>query len=57
LQVRDATHLEENLGALLTDPARRAELGRNAQQVVRHHGGAVERTVEMIVSQLDGVET
>jgi 3-deoxy-D-manno-octulosonic-acid transferase len=52
LQVRDAAELEPAIAGLLADESRRAELGRNAQQVVRENRGALDRTVEMILEQL-----
>ena len=52
IQVRDAAELEKSVAALLTDEARRKELGLKALQVVRENQGAIERTVEMIVRQL-----
>jgi len=52
LQVRDAAELELAVAGLLADESRRAELGRNAQRVVRENLGAVDRTVEMILEQL-----
>lgn len=52
LQVQDAAELERTLDQLLSDPARRADLGRNALAVVKASTGAVERTVEMIVQSL-----
>ncbi len=44
VQVRDAADLEKALAELLADPARRAEMGRNAIAVVRENLGAIERT-------------
>jgi 3-deoxy-D-manno-octulosonic-acid transferase len=52
IQVRDAAGLEQAIGGLLADENRRAELGRNAQRVVRENRGAIERTVAMILEQL-----
>jgi len=52
LQVRDAAGLEPAIAGLLADENRRAELGRNAQRVVRENLGALNRTVEMILEQL-----
>ena len=49
-------HMERVLGELLADESRRAELGRNALQVVRENQGAIDRTVEMIVRRLAGGE-
>jgi 3-deoxy-D-manno-octulosonic-acid transferase len=49
VQVKDAAGLESALADLLSNPARREELGRNALQVVRENLGAVDRTVEMII--------
>jgi len=57
LQVQDAIGLEQALGELLADPARREEMGRNAGRVVKSSGGALERTVELIVRQLPADET
>lgn len=53
VQVRDASELEAALAHLLSDPARREQLGHNAQKVVRENLGAIERTVDMIVESLD----
>lgn len=53
VQVRDAAELEVVFAELLSNPARREQLGGNALQVVRENLGAVDRTVEMI---LKGVE-
>ena len=39
---------------LLASDVRRADLGRNAQEIVRENQGAVERTVDMILEQLAG---
>ena len=52
-QIKDAAELETRLAALLADETRRAQLGRNALKVVRENLGAIERTVDMIVEQLD----
>jgi 3-deoxy-D-manno-octulosonic-acid transferase len=52
LQVRDPEALEKAVGDLLADESRRAELGRNAQRVVRENLGAIDRTVEMILEKL-----
>ena len=56
VQVQDAPELERILGELLADEARRAELGRNALQVVRANEGGISRTAEMIVKHLDDEE-
>jgi 3-deoxy-D-manno-octulosonic-acid transferase len=56
VQVRDAAHLEQALGELLADSSRREELGRNARKVVYQNLGAIERTAEMIIKQLEGGE-
>jgi 3-deoxy-D-manno-octulosonic-acid transferase len=52
LQVSDAAALEQAITGLLADEDRRAELGRNAQEVVRENLGAIDRTVEMILEKL-----
>jgi 3-deoxy-D-manno-octulosonic-acid transferase len=57
VQVHDTAELERVVGELLADPARREELGRNAQRVVRENAGGVERTVAMIVPHLAQEET
>jgi 3-deoxy-D-manno-octulosonic-acid transferase len=56
IQVRDAAGLEKVLGELLADEGRRQRLGRNALKVVRENLGAVGRTVDMILQQLEGGE-
>jgi 3-deoxy-D-manno-octulosonic-acid transferase len=56
VQVRDAAELERALGDLLADEKRRDQLGQNALAVVRANQGAMERTVDMILNQLDGEE-
>ena len=48
--------LEKALGDLLADEKRREQLGQNALAVVRENQGAIERTVDMILKQLDGEE-
>ena len=53
VQVGDAAALEKALTGLLADENRRAELGRNAQRVVRENLGAIDRTVEMILEKLE----
>ncbi|MCK7478327.1 MAG: hypothetical protein M0C28_13695, partial [Candidatus Moduliflexus flocculans] len=50
LQVRDADELESAIERLLSDGNLRAELGSNALKVVKANLGAIDRTVEMIVS-------
>lgn len=52
VQVPDAAALETALATLLTDSARREQLGANALRVVQRNQGAVERTAEMIASAL-----
>jgi 3-deoxy-D-manno-octulosonic-acid transferase len=56
VQVKDADELEQTFASLLADPARREQLGRNAENIVRENQGAVDRTVEMIVEKLQGLE-
>jgi 3-deoxy-D-manno-octulosonic-acid transferase len=53
LQVRNAAELETALEQLLSDEKLRAELGHNALKVVRANLGGIDRTIEMIVQQLD----
>jgi 3-deoxy-D-manno-octulosonic-acid transferase len=52
IQVRDAVELEKTLGDLLSDPARRDQLGRNALAVVHQNLGAIDRTAAMILKHL-----
>jgi 3-deoxy-D-manno-octulosonic-acid transferase len=52
VQVRDPAALDDALRGLLADKNRRAELGRNALEVVAENLGAVDRTVEMILGHL-----
>jgi 3-deoxy-D-manno-octulosonic-acid transferase len=52
VQVRDAADLEKVLGELLEDQYQRAELGRNALQVIAENLGAMERTVGMVLEKL-----
>jgi 3-deoxy-D-manno-octulosonic-acid transferase len=54
VQVDDVAELEKTIGELLSDAARREELGRNGQRIVKEHQGATERTVEMILEGLAG---
>jgi 3-deoxy-D-manno-octulosonic-acid transferase len=53
VQVRDAAGLEQVLGELLADPARRAEVGRRGQEVVSENQGGLDKTVAMIVEALE----
>jgi 3-deoxy-D-manno-octulosonic-acid transferase len=53
VQVRSAAELEETLGELLADESRREQLGRNALKVVQENLGAIERTVDMIIKELE----
>jgi 3-deoxy-D-manno-octulosonic-acid transferase len=57
VQVQDAEELENTFSELLADCARRDELGRNAARIVQQNQGAVERTVDMIVEHLDGLDS
>lgn len=52
LQVTDAASLEGGIAEILSNPARRAELGRRALEVVRENQGSIERTVDMLVENL-----
>ena len=52
VQVKDAQSLEHALAELFENPARRAELGGRAREIVSDNLGAVERTVEMILPHL-----
>ncbi len=50
IQVTDETALESVIDTLLSDQAMRRRLGESARKVVQHNEGAVERTVEMILT-------
>jgi 3-deoxy-D-manno-octulosonic-acid transferase len=50
VQVHDAAGLTAAAEQLLGHPARRAELGRRAAQVVREKAGALSRTLDMILN-------
>lgn len=54
VQVKDAAELEKTFAQLLTDSARREQLGRNGLAVVRANLGAIERTVAMILQGVEG---
>jgi 3-deoxy-D-manno-octulosonic-acid transferase len=56
VQVKNAAELEQALASLISDEARRTEIGHNALRVVRQNLGAIDRTVEMILSGLDHEE-
>lgn len=56
VQVRDATALEKVLRELFEDQYQRAELGRNALQVIAENLGAMERTVEMVLEKLKSMD-
>lgn len=56
VQVRDAATLEKVLADLLVDKYQRAELGRNALQVIAENVGATDKTVEMILEKLKSIE-
>ena len=52
VRVRDSAGLETALDALLSDDARRNELGKNAATVVRENQGATERTAQLLAQHL-----
>ena len=56
VQVRDPQEMEKAMAELLADENRCAELGRNAQRIVRENLGALDRTVAMILGRLKGRE-
>jgi 3-deoxy-D-manno-octulosonic-acid transferase len=53
LQVKDAAELEQALARLLSDEALAREMGQNAEKVVKENLGSIDRTVDMILEQLD----
>lgn len=57
IQVGTAEELERALDELLSNAELRETLGRNALGVVEAHRGALDRTVEMIVTALEARET
>jgi 3-deoxy-D-manno-octulosonic-acid transferase len=56
VQVQDASGLEKALADLLEDPQGRERLGAQALKVVQQNRGAIDRTVDMILSRLDTTE-
>jgi len=56
IEVQSAGELEAAFTLLLSDSEKAASYGRNALQVVRQNFGAIEKTVEMIVAQLEGTD-
>lgn len=53
IQVKDEAELETALRDLLQNAAKRAEMGRTALRVVRENQGSIDRTVNMIVEELE----
>ena len=53
IQVDDEAALESAIDDLLSDEAKRDTLGQAARKVVQSNEGAVERTVEMIISGIN----
>ncbi len=56
IQVQNADQLFNTFSELLNDPGRRDIMGLQAARVVKENMGGIERTVDMIVRQLDGSE-
>jgi len=56
-QVKNAEELEKALIEIISNKERAAELGKNALAIVRENLGAIERTVDMVLAKLEGVET
>lgn len=54
IQVRDAVELENVMDKLLAQEELRERLGRNALEVVRENQGAIDRTIDMVVENLEG---
>ncbi len=52
VQIRGASELAPSIDALLCDPSRREQLGRNAMKVVKSNTGAVDRTATMIIEHI-----
>lgn len=53
LQVADESELQQRIGELLEDPARRRLMGQRAAEVVQSNQGGLEKTVQMILSVVD----
>jgi 3-deoxy-D-manno-octulosonic-acid transferase len=54
LQVADEAALERAIGDLLADPARRQLMGKRAAEIVQANQGGLEKTVQMILSAIEG---
>ena len=54
VQVADAAALEKAVEDLLSDSTRRDQLGRNAHAVVQQNLGAIDRTLDMILNEING---
>jgi 3-deoxy-D-manno-octulosonic-acid transferase len=57
IQVRNALELEDAIGRVLSDQQLAGRLGDRAVEVVKKNLGAIERTVDMILTGLDDLET
>jgi len=53
VQVKNAVELERALTALLENSDRRTELGQRAAAVVAENLGSIERTIEMILPEME----
>lgn len=53
IQVEDAEQLYLNLSNLLSDDARRVEVGKNAKEAIQRETGVSRRTADLIFSLLD----
>ena len=51
-QERDAAAVERAIAELLASPEQRAELGKNAVEVVRQNRGSIDRTLDMILEKV-----
>ncbi|MDX1950651.1 MAG: 3-deoxy-D-manno-octulosonic acid transferase [Verrucomicrobiota bacterium] len=56
IQVNDEAGLEKAFESLLSDEQAANELGRNAQQVIKKNQGSIERTVNLVLNQLNAEE-
>ncbi|TSA40556.1 MAG: glycosyltransferase, partial [Verrucomicrobiales bacterium] len=54
VQAADVAALETAIDELLSNPARREQLGRNAHAVVQENLGAIDRTLDMILEGING---
>ena len=57
IQIRNENELQSSVAKLLTQPDMASRLSKNALSVVKQNLGAIERSVDMILAGLAGVDT